>query len=175
MELARFCDEKLYVANDRYYYRSQLQDGVSLLGGVIGAMHIPEKWFPGCLDYYLNSHNIMHILVVTAVYSMHQVSPHVHGWLAICWPLTSSHYIVRSQLVRTKWDYVTQFSISISTLPTDLFNWIQFAQQLANLYRKISVQLNPDIDSHKSNALKLALVVRWKSWIEVRRKQFLRT
>lgn len=80
---------KNYVANDRYYYRSQLQDGVSLLGGVIGAMHIPEKWFPGCLDYYLNSHNIMHILVVTAVYSMHQVRPHVHVRSAICWPLTS--------------------------------------------------------------------------------------
>lgn len=41
---------------------------------MIGAMHIPEKWFPGCLDYYLNSHNIMHVLVVVAVYSMHQVS-----------------------------------------------------------------------------------------------------
>lgn len=36
-------------------------------------MHIPEKWFPGCLDLYLNSHNIMHILVVIAVYSMHKV------------------------------------------------------------------------------------------------------
>lgn len=40
----------------------------------LGAMHIPEKWFPGCLDFYLNSHNIMHILVVLAVYSMHQVN-----------------------------------------------------------------------------------------------------
>lgn len=50
------------------------QDGVSILGGAIGAMHIPEKWFPGCLDYYLNSHNIMHVLVVVAVYSMHQVN-----------------------------------------------------------------------------------------------------
>lgn len=51
------------------------QDGVSVFGGAIGAMHIPEKWFPGSLDYYLNSHNIMHILVVVAVYSMHQVRP----------------------------------------------------------------------------------------------------
>lgn len=50
------------------------QDGVSVFGGAIGAMHIPEKWFPGSLDYYLNSHNIMHILVVVAVYSMHLVS-----------------------------------------------------------------------------------------------------
>lgn len=45
-----------------------------MAGGAIGAMHIPEKWFPGCMDYYLNSHNIMHVLVVLAVYSMHQVS-----------------------------------------------------------------------------------------------------
>uniref|UniRef100_A0A182TB07 Progestin and adipoQ receptor family member 4 n=1 Tax=Anopheles maculatus TaxID=74869 RepID=A0A182TB07_9DIPT len=53
-----------------------LQDAVSAVGGVIGAMHIPEKWFPGSVDIYLNSHNIMHVLVVVAVYSMHQVS---HG------------------------------------------------------------------------------------------------
>ena len=51
------------------------QDAVSLVGGAIGAMHIPEKWFPGYMDYYLNSHNIMHVLVVIAVYSMHQVKP----------------------------------------------------------------------------------------------------
>lgn len=51
------------------------QDAVSVAGGAIGAMHIPEKWFPGSMDYYLNSHNIMHVLVVLAVYSMHQVSP----------------------------------------------------------------------------------------------------
>lgn len=50
-----------------------LQDAVSLGGGVIGAMHIPEKWFPGTVDRCLNSHNIMHVLVVLAVYSMHQV------------------------------------------------------------------------------------------------------
>lgn len=46
---------------------------MSLVGGAIGAMRIPEKWFPGLVDYYLNSHNIMHVLVVMAVYSMHRV------------------------------------------------------------------------------------------------------
>ncbi|XP_063244128.1 progestin and adipoQ receptor family member 4 [Bacillus rossius redtenbacheri] len=51
-----------------------LQDVVSALGGAIGAMHIPEKWFPGTVDLYLNSHNIMHVLVVMAVYSMHQAT-----------------------------------------------------------------------------------------------------
>lgn len=36
-------------------------------------MNIPEKWLPGNVDFFLNSHNIMHVLVVVAVYSMHQV------------------------------------------------------------------------------------------------------
>lgn len=52
---------------------STFQDAVSAIGGVIGAINIPERWFPGAVDMYLNSHNIMHVLVVTAVYFMHQV------------------------------------------------------------------------------------------------------
>ncbi|XP_069700169.1 progestin and adipoQ receptor family member 4 isoform X2 [Periplaneta americana] len=59
-----------------------LQDAVSALGGAIGAMHIPEKWFPGTVDMYLNSHNIMHVLVVMAVYSMHQATVRDLLWMA---------------------------------------------------------------------------------------------
>ncbi|XP_035440584.1 progestin and adipoQ receptor family member 4 [Spodoptera frugiperda] len=59
-----------------------LQDAVSLGGGVIGAMHIPEKWFPGTVDRCLNSHNIMHVLVVLAVYSMHQVTTRDIEWMS---------------------------------------------------------------------------------------------
>lgn len=59
-----------------------LQDGVSILGGAIGAMRIPEKWFPGLVDYYLNSHNIMHVLVVVAVYSMHQATIRELAWMS---------------------------------------------------------------------------------------------
>ncbi|CAB3250422.1 unnamed protein product [Arctia plantaginis] len=59
-----------------------LQDAVSLGGGVIGAMHIPEKWFPGTVDRCLNSHNIMHVLVVLAVYSMHQVTKRDLEWMS---------------------------------------------------------------------------------------------
>jgi len=55
---------------------------VSALGGAIGAMHIPEKWFPGTVDMYLNSHNIMHVLVVMAVYSMHQATVRDLLWMA---------------------------------------------------------------------------------------------
>ncbi|KMZ06487.1 progestin and adipoQ receptor family member 4 isoform X2 [Drosophila simulans] len=59
-----------------------LQDGVSILGGAIGAMRIPEKWFPGVVDYYLNSHNIMHVLVVVAVYSMHKATIKDFEWMS---------------------------------------------------------------------------------------------
>ena len=55
---------------------------MSALGGAIGAMHIPEKWFPGTVDMYLNSHNIMHVLVVMAVYSMHQATVRDLLWMA---------------------------------------------------------------------------------------------
>ncbi|XP_065365673.1 uncharacterized protein LOC135958706 [Calliphora vicina] len=58
-----------------------LQDVVSILGGAIGAMRIPEKWFPGLVDFYLNSHNIMHVLVVVAVYSMHKATVKDFEWM----------------------------------------------------------------------------------------------
>ncbi|XP_036213507.1 uncharacterized protein [Bactrocera oleae] len=59
-----------------------LQDGVSILGGAIGALRIPEKWFPGVVDFYLNSHNIMHVLVVVAVYSMHKATIKDFEWMS---------------------------------------------------------------------------------------------
>lgn len=43
---------------------SVFQDVLSILGGVIGVVRIPEKWFPGRLDIWLNSHHIMHLMVV---------------------------------------------------------------------------------------------------------------
>ncbi|XP_017776887.1 PREDICTED: progestin and adipoQ receptor family member 4 [Nicrophorus vespilloides] len=58
-----------------------LQDLVSVIGAAIGAMHIPEKWFPGTVDMYLNSHNIMHVLVVAAVYSMHVATMRDLQWM----------------------------------------------------------------------------------------------
>lgn len=53
-----------------------------MVGAAIGAMYIPEKWFPGAVDFYLNSHNIMHVLVVVAVYSMHIATVLDLGWMA---------------------------------------------------------------------------------------------
>jgi hypothetical protein len=45
-------------------------------------MNIPEKWFPGSMDMILNSHNIMHVLVVLAVYFMHQSTILDLVWMA---------------------------------------------------------------------------------------------
>ncbi|XP_054266798.1 progestin and adipoQ receptor family member 4 [Macrosteles quadrilineatus] len=59
-----------------------MQDVLSLLGGAIGAMRVPEKWFPGRLDLYFNSHNIMHVLVVCAVYSMYRATVQDLQWMA---------------------------------------------------------------------------------------------
>ncbi|KAK3924552.1 Progestin and adipoQ receptor family member 4 [Frankliniella fusca] len=59
-----------------------LQDSVSLVGGVVGAVYFPEKYFPGWVDYCLNSHNIMHILTVAAVYSMHCATIQDLEWIA---------------------------------------------------------------------------------------------
>jgi len=51
-----------------------MQDLLAVLGAYIGAVNIPEKWFPGQCDLLCNSHNIMHVLVVIAVYQMHQAA-----------------------------------------------------------------------------------------------------
>ncbi|XP_044262112.1 progestin and adipoQ receptor family member 4 [Tribolium madens] len=59
-----------------------LQDVVSIFGAAIGALHIPEKWFPGTVDFYMNSHNIMHVLVVAAVYSMHVATMRDLAWMS---------------------------------------------------------------------------------------------
>ncbi|KAK9505260.1 hypothetical protein O3M35_009351 [Rhynocoris fuscipes] len=59
-----------------------LQDLLSVVGGAIGAVNIPEKWFPGCLDLYLNSHNIMHVLVVLAVYCMYHSASSDLVWMS---------------------------------------------------------------------------------------------
>lgn len=72
-----------------------LQDFVSLVGGVIGAIHIPEKWFPGHFDLCFNSHNIMHVLVVLAVYYMHQATIADLIWMASveCGQIPEGHYM----------------------------------------------------------------------------------
>lgn len=59
-----------------------LQDLIAIIGVYIGAVRIPEKWFPGQLDLVFNSHNIMHVLVVVAQYHMHKAAEQDLVWMS---------------------------------------------------------------------------------------------
>ena len=37
------------------------------LGFIVNTFRIPERWLPGKLDYYFNSHNLMHIATTLAI------------------------------------------------------------------------------------------------------------
>jgi len=58
-----------------------LQDAISIIGGMIGVVRIPEKWFPGKLDMFCNSHHIMHVFVVWAVFHMNEASNGDIRWI----------------------------------------------------------------------------------------------
>ena len=45
-----------------------LELGLYLLGVLLYLFRVPEKWFPGRLDYALNSHQLWHVLVVSAAH-----------------------------------------------------------------------------------------------------------
>ena len=59
-----------------------LQDTIAIAGAYIGAANIPERWFPpGYLDLFCNSHHLMHVLVVWAVYHMHTAARLDLAWM----------------------------------------------------------------------------------------------
>jgi hypothetical protein len=62
----------------KYYI---VMDMVSAVGAVINALHIPERWFPGKLDYMLNGHTLMHIAAVVSVVVARQGFLHDMTWL----------------------------------------------------------------------------------------------
>ncbi|XP_016323515.1 progestin and adipoQ receptor family member 4a [Sinocyclocheilus anshuiensis] len=46
-------------------------DALAVLGGVINITRIPERFRPGLFDYWCNSHQIMHVLVVVSIMYLH--------------------------------------------------------------------------------------------------------
>jgi len=66
--------------NTTYYV--VMQDLLAIIGGYIGAVNIPEKWYPGKMDLVFNSHHIMHVLVVAAVYQMHKAAELDLVWMS---------------------------------------------------------------------------------------------
>ena len=56
---------------------------VAILGAIIGATNIPERWAPpGALDLLCNSHHVMHIMVVYAIYHMHSAAVLDLTWMS---------------------------------------------------------------------------------------------
>ena len=47
------------------------KDAIAIVGAFIGGTNIPERWCPGSLDLIFNSHHVMHVMVVYAVYQLH--------------------------------------------------------------------------------------------------------
>ncbi|XP_077129762.1 progestin and adipoQ receptor family member 4 isoform X2 [Ranitomeya variabilis] len=48
-----------------------LMDSLALLGGIINVSRLPERLQPGKFDYWCNSHQIMHVLVVISILYLH--------------------------------------------------------------------------------------------------------
>lgn len=48
----------------KYYF---IMDAISAVGALVNAFHIPERWFPGKLDYVLNGHTLMHVAAVLSL------------------------------------------------------------------------------------------------------------
>ncbi|XP_028670765.1 progestin and adipoQ receptor family member 4-like [Erpetoichthys calabaricus] len=48
-----------------------IMDFLALLGGLINITRVPERWRPGKFDYWCNSHQIMHVLVVGSIMYLH--------------------------------------------------------------------------------------------------------
>lgn len=42
-------------------------DTIAGPGALINALHIPERWIPGKVDYMLNGHNLMHIAAILSI------------------------------------------------------------------------------------------------------------
>ena len=52
-----------------------------ILGSLINTSRFPEKWLGGKLDYLLNSHNIMHIIVLICPILLHLATVADFKWL----------------------------------------------------------------------------------------------
>jgi len=46
-------------------------DIIGLVGAMINASQLPEKWYPGKFDFAFNSHQIMHIFAFVALYGVY--------------------------------------------------------------------------------------------------------
>jgi len=57
----------LDAGSDTALYWYSAAEVLSVVGGIINALKIPERWAPGKFDYICNSHQIMHCFAATAL------------------------------------------------------------------------------------------------------------
>ena len=62
-----------------------ITDAISGPGALINALHIPERWLPGKVDYMFNGHNLMHIAAFASIATCRK------GFLLDMWWLTTSN------------------------------------------------------------------------------------
>jgi len=65
-------------ASSVYYFTTDI---ISAVGAVVNALHVPERWFPGRLDYFLNGHTLMHIAAYAGIVIARYGFIHDMSWL----------------------------------------------------------------------------------------------
>ncbi|XP_046906763.1 progestin and adipoQ receptor family member 4-like isoform X2 [Hypomesus transpacificus] len=56
-------------------------DLLALLGGLVNISRVPERFHPGLFDYWCNSHQIMHVLVICSIVYLHWGMMEDLAWL----------------------------------------------------------------------------------------------
>ena len=62
------------------FYLELLMGACYLLGAMVYASFVPEKWKPGRFDVWLSSHNIFHVLVVMGAYVHYRAALVLMAW-----------------------------------------------------------------------------------------------
>ncbi|KAG1941187.1 progestin and adipoQ receptor family [Pimephales promelas] len=58
-------------------------DALALVGGLVNISRLPERFSPGRFDYWLNSHQIMHIMVILSILYLHWGTLEDLKWLKV--------------------------------------------------------------------------------------------
>uniref|UniRef100_A0A4W4HGZ1 Progestin and adipoQ receptor family member IVb n=1 Tax=Electrophorus electricus TaxID=8005 RepID=A0A4W4HGZ1_ELEEL len=58
-------------------------DLLALLGGLVNISRVPERFSPGRFDYWLNSHQIMHVIVALSILYLHWGMLEDLAWLRV--------------------------------------------------------------------------------------------
>lgn len=72
---------KLGTGNPESLHLYVIMDVLALMGGLVNVWRVPERFSPGTFDYWLNSHQIMHIAVILAILYLHWGTMEDLAWL----------------------------------------------------------------------------------------------